>query len=122
MSRESASETFFLHRMDQKAPFAGRDDSVDENKEGGGETKNGRGEDKYGGDSEAAAAAKSSARARAANLGDSSNCEAEVKREMMTIFFSPSPTEWTRKVYHVPGKGQGISGSVCSECQKSGTK
>lgn len=35
-------------------------------------------EAKYGGDSEAAAAARSSARARAATLGDSTACEAEV--------------------------------------------
>ncbi len=66
----------------QKSPYGGRDENDDENKEGGGETKDGTGEDKYGGDSEAAAAAKSSARARAATLGDSSTCEAEVKREM----------------------------------------
>ena len=50
----------------------------EEGKEGGREPQNDRAESKYGGDSEAAAAAKSSARARAATLGDSSACEAEV--------------------------------------------
>lgn len=48
---------------------------------GGGESKNARGDEaKYGGDSEAAAAAKSSARARAATLGDPGACEAEVRQ------------------------------------------
>ncbi|CAN0370045.1 unnamed protein product [Pylaiella littoralis] len=67
---------------------AGEDDG--ENKEQGerGETKNSRGDEaKYGGDSEAAAAAKSSARARAAILGDSGAYEAEVTTLFVTSDF-----------------------------------
>lgn len=68
----------FRRYIYQKTPSAEGDGDREEGKEGGREPLNDRAEAKYGGDSEAAAAAKSSARARAATLGDSSACEAEV--------------------------------------------
>lgn len=73
---------FFDTRYDknhQKVSSAEGNGDGEEGKEGGRETPDDSTEAKYGGDSEAAAAAKSSARARAATLGDSSACEAEVR-------------------------------------------
>lgn len=52
------------------------EEEEEKQKKGGGRPA--EGEAKYGGDTEAATAAKSSARARAATLGDSVACEAEV--------------------------------------------
>lgn len=71
--------TIVLRTPPQKVASAEGDGDGEEGKEGGREPQNNRAEAKYGGDSEAAAAAKSSARARAATLGDSGACEAEVR-------------------------------------------
>lgn len=76
--------------MDQKRPPG---DTGEENKDGagwGGDESKTRGEAKYGGDSEAAAAAKNSARARAATLSDSSACEAEVRRKVKGLLLQSS--------------------------------
>lgn len=78
LSPHKAYLSIALRCINQKSASAEGDADGEEGKEGGRDPSNGRAEAKYGGDSETAAAAKSSARARAANLGDSSMCEAEV--------------------------------------------
>lgn len=67
---ESRYGALVYEKYPQKIPTA----IEDEEKKSGGVGE----EAKYGGDSEAAAAARSSARARSATLGDSVACEAEV--------------------------------------------